>query len=165
MDTDFDTVLQDYGALISRVAASYEANPALSQELTQEMCLAVWQALDRFRGASSLKTYVLRVAHNKGVNHVAYYANKPKEEQFCEMTSLNSSKITDVERQQSHSQQVALLLHHVRQLPIQTRQIVTMSMEGLSYQDIAEVCGIQVNNVGVILNRARKGLLESMQND
>lgn len=164
MNTDFDTILQEFGPLIGRVAASYEANPALCQELTQEMCLAVWQALNKFRGASSLKTYVLRIAHNKAVNHVAYHANRPKEEEFCEITTGQRIE-SSLEHQQSQSQQVDRLLYHVRQLPIQTRQIVTMSMEGLSYQDIAQVCGVNSNNVGVILNRAKKALMELMQND
>ena len=128
------------------------------------MCLAVWQALDNFRGASSMKTYVLRVAHNKGVNHVAYYANKPREEEFSEVTNVGQAKVQDVELLQSQSQQVERLLQQVRELPIQTRQVVTMSMEGLSYQDIAQVCGLQANNVGVILNRAKKTLVESMNN-
>ena len=164
MNRDFETVLEEFGPLLSRVAASYEANPARSQELTQDICLAVWQSLDGFRGASSLKTYVLRVAHNKAVNHVAYYANKPREEDYCEVTNAGTHNNTSLEHQQEHRQQVEQLLSHVRQLPIQTRQIVTMSMEGLSYQDIAEVCGLNVNNVGVILNRAKKVLMESMQN-
>ena len=129
------------------------------------MCLAVWQALGKFRGASSLKTYVLRIAHNKAVNHVAYHANKPGEESYCEFSSHEPRKEDNVEHQQSKSQQVERLLFHVRQLPIQHRQVVTMSMEGLSYQDIGEVCGLNTSNVGVILNRAKKTLMELMQDD
>ena len=129
------------------------------------MCLAVWQALDRFRGASSLKTYVLRVAHNKAVNHVAYHVKRPDEDSFCEVTTAQGMENGNVESQLGQTQQVERLLYFVRQLPIQSRQIVTMSMEGLSYQEIAEVCGIQSNNVGVILNRAKKSLMESMNDD
>ena len=163
MTTDFKQVLQEFGPLISRVAKTYEANHALSQELTQEMCLAIWQALQKFRGESSVKTFVLKVAHNKGVNHVAYYARIPRQGSLEDEQVTSLASLQDVERQSAHHKQIEQLLDAVRQLPIQSRQVVTMSMEGMSYQDIAEVCGISVSNVGVLLNRAKQKLSERVQ--
>ena len=43
MQADFKDILNQHQALLSRVAASYEANEALQQELLQEIALAVWQ--------------------------------------------------------------------------------------------------------------------------
>lgn len=63
----------------------------------------------------------------------------------------------------AEQQQIQTMLKEIREMPIQTRQVVTMSMEGLSYSEIAEACGISASNAGVILNRARKVLMESIQ--
>ena len=63
----------------------------------------------------------------------------------------------------AEQQQIQTMLKEIREMPIQTRQVVTMSMEGLSYSEIADACGISDSNVGVILNRARKVLMESIQ--
>ena len=49
LSTDFSQVLQDHAALLGRVAATYEANFHLRQELLQEISLAVWQALEKFK--------------------------------------------------------------------------------------------------------------------
>ncbi len=163
-ETDFESILSQYGPLLSRVASSYEANAHLRQELLQEITLAVWQALRSFKGDSSLKTYVLRVAHNKAVSHVAYHAKQPHNETYCEVTAPSSHSQT-VETVTAQNHQVEKLLVAVRQLPIQVRQIVTMSMEGLSYQDIAQVCGMTANNVGVALTRAKKVLVEKVQDE
>jgi RNA polymerase sigma-70 factor (ECF subfamily) len=163
LSTDYSQVLQEHAALLSRVAATYEANFHLRQELLQEISLAVWQALVRFKGDSSVKTYVLRVAHNKAISHVAYHAKQPRNESYCEVATpqLNQAVSSDV--QLAQQQQIQSMLKEIRKMPIQTRQVVTMSMEGLSYDEIAGACGISSSNAGVILNRARKVLMETIQ--
>jgi RNA polymerase sigma-70 factor (ECF subfamily) len=146
--------------LLSRVASTYEANHHLQQELLQEISLAVWQALKSFKGESSEKTYVMRVAHNRAVNHVAYHAKQPHNDSYCEVENPVGGSHATAEKALHQDEQITSLLLAVRKMPIQTRQVVTLSMEGLSYQEIAEVSGIKANNVGVILNRARKTLME-----
>ncbi|MCV2885866.1 sigma-70 family RNA polymerase sigma factor [Aestuariibacter sp. AA17] len=148
-------ILQEYAPILSRVATSYEANAAMAQELSQEMCLAVWQSLSKFKGNSSVKTYIYRVAHNKGVSHVAYHANRPKHADMSEH-SMDIACSTNVETTVSSNQQIQELLTAVRNLSMSSRQVLTMSMEGLSYQEIGEVMGMNTNQVGVILNRAKK---------
>lgn len=156
-DHDFSAILSEHGPALGRVAASYEANPALQQELLQEISLAVWQALQSFKHNSSVKTYIMRVAHNRAVNHVAKQARQTDRYALHDNGDLAS---TCNEQQQQDQQRLALLLNAIRQLPLQPRQIVTLSMEGFSYHEISEVVGIAANNVGVILNRTRKSLRE-----
>lgn len=165
MSKGFEQILTDHGPMLSRLASSYEANHHLHQELLQEISVAVWQALKGFRADSSLRTYILRVAHNKAVNHVAYHARQPRNDSYCEVSQPLPSHVPSFESSIGQNQQVQKLLSEVRKLPLQARQIVTMSMEGLSYQEIAEVCGLTTSNIGVILNRAKKSLLESMHDD
>jgi RNA polymerase sigma-70 factor (ECF subfamily) len=164
LSKDFSQVLQQHAALLGRVAATYEANFHMRQELLQEISLAVWQALEKFKGDSSVKTYVLRVAHNRAITHVAYHAKQPRNDSYCEMESPEPSHRPSTDEQIDQQQQIQLMLAQVRQMPIQARQVVTMSMEGLSYDEIADACGISPSNAGVVLNRARKVLMESIQN-
>ncbi len=163
MSKDFSQILQQHAALLGRVAATYEANFHLRQELLQEISLAVWQALEKFKGESSVKTYVLRVAHNKAITHVAYHAKQPRNDTYCEVETPQPNQQTSTDEQIAQQQQIQAMLNEIRKMPIQTRQVVTMSMEGLSYSQIADACGISCTNAGVILNRARKILMESIQ--
>ena len=163
MSKDFSQILQQHAALLGRVAATYEANFHLRQELLQEISLAVWQALEKFKGDSSVKTYVLRVAHNKAITHVAYHAKQPRNDSYCEVETPQPSQRASSDEQIIQQQQIQAMLNEIRKMPIQTRQVVTMSMEGLSYSEIADACGISGTNAGVILNRARKILMESIQ--
>ena len=163
LSKDYSQVLKEHAALLGRVAATYEANFHLRQELLQEISLAVWQALEKFKGDSSVKTYVLRVAHNKAITHVAYHTKQPRNDSYCEVETPQPGQQASSDVQIAQQQQIQTMLKEIRKMPIQTRQVVTMSMEGLSYSEIADTCGIIGSNVGVILNRARKVLMESIQ--
>lgn len=165
MSSDFSQVLQAHSALLGRVAATYEANFHLRQELLQEITFAVWQALEKFNGDSSVKTYILRVAHNKAITHVAYHAKQPRNSRYCEVEAPEPNSQSSTVEQLAQQQQIQKMLQEIRLMPIQTRQVVTMSMEGLSYDEIADACGISNSNAGVILNRARKALMESIAHD
>lgn len=165
MQIDFEQLLSDYGELFARVAATYEANLDKQQELVQEICLAVWQGLNRFEAKSSLRTYVLRIAHNRAVTHVNKNVKEPSEQarqgSDDEALALTSSS-QSAEAQLAQQQQAQLLVSLVRQLPVMPRQVLTLSMEGVSYQEIAEICGISASNVGVLINRAKQQLKDKM---
>ena len=48
---DFDQIARDHGAMIKRIAASYEADGSLAEELVQEIYFALWRALPGFRSS------------------------------------------------------------------------------------------------------------------
>src|SRR5688572_32410234 len=53
LEERYDRILRENGPAMRRVAAIYEADPARREDLFQEVCLALWQALPRFRGDCS----------------------------------------------------------------------------------------------------------------
>lgn len=169
---DFDSIIQKYSGLLTRVAAAYEANPALQQELFQEISLAVWQGLARFEGNSSIKTYILRIAHNRSVTHVSSQIKIPNFTEYNSVSDMDTpiskfassavQKNSNPESQAANQQAVSALLNAVRKLPIGARQVVTLSLEGVSYQDIADICGTTTSNVGVILNRSKQQIMGIM---
>lgn len=74
----FAQVIADFGPAIARVAASFEANPAIREELIQDIGLAIWSSIESFSGSGTLKGFVLRIAHNKSVDHLAKEAFRNK---------------------------------------------------------------------------------------
>ncbi len=69
LQREYETILRDYGASLSRLVASYEASPDAREDLLQEIQLALWKALPSFRGDCSVRTFVYRVAHNRALTH------------------------------------------------------------------------------------------------
>src|SRR3546814_19424760 len=68
---DIDDVLRQHGPMLSRIAASYEFESARREDLLQEISLALWRALPRWRGEASLRTFAARIAHNRAVDPLA----------------------------------------------------------------------------------------------
>jgi RNA polymerase sigma factor (sigma-70 family) len=139
-----------------RVARNYEANAALQEELLQEILLAVWESLPSLRDVARLKPYVLRIAHNIGATHVAR-AMRSRADVSIDDEMNRAALPSHPDESQSRS---ALLLDAVRRLPLPSRQVISLLLEGLSYQEIAEVLEIDISNVGVRAHRAKKLLQE-----
>ena len=66
----FERWIRDYGAMVSRIASTYEACPSLAEELVQESFMGLWRALPGFREEASAKTFVARITHNVCISHV-----------------------------------------------------------------------------------------------
>jgi RNA polymerase sigma-70 factor (ECF subfamily) len=151
----FEAILVEYEAPLRRLASAYEKDAFLQNDLIQEIRLALWRALPSFRGQSSERTFIYRIAHNRALTHIA----KRRPEQLdMEMAldlpdiSPNPEEIIVLRRQREE-------LHaRIASLPLTLRQVVTLALEGLSNFDISQVLGISEGNVAVRLTRAKKQL-------
>jgi RNA polymerase sigma factor (sigma-70 family) len=143
------------GAALARLAASYAREPGDREDLFQEIAVAIWQALPRFRGECSERTFLFRIAHNRGIAHLARLRLPTIE--AGENLELRDAR-PDPEQSLSAEQQGRHLLDAVLGLPVGYRQVVTLALEGMSYAEIGDVLGIAESNVGARLTRARQML-------
>lgn len=156
----FATLLDEHAGLLSRIASSYEADPALRDDLLQDIAMALWRALPDWRGEASLKTFVARIAHNRCVTHVASRVRRPATAELDENIAEADAHGPD---EHAHRDQQRLRLQAaVRGLPLGLRQAVSLALEGFSHQEIADALGIAANSVGVRLHRARAALTSAL---
>ncbi len=162
MQGEADKVVAEFGPALARVAAAYERDRALREELVQEILLAVVVALPRLEDPAKLKPFVYRIAHNRAVSHVARRVREPRTEEADDAlrSDAPSQERALIDRQQSEA-----LVEAVRALPLPYRQVVTLLLEDLSYEEIAEALGISLSNVGVRANRAKAKLRELLGHD
>lgn len=155
---DFDRIVAEMGPALRRVAAAYERDAALREDLLQDMLIAIARSLPRLRDQARLRPFVFRIAHNKGVDHVARHAGEPRAEEVPEdLLRPDGSPEQDlIARQRAEHLWAA-----VRRLELPYRQVIALLMEDLTYAEIAEALGIGISNVGVRINRA-KTLLRSL---
>jgi RNA polymerase sigma factor (sigma-70 family) len=152
LDETLDRLLREHGAAIARVARLYEFDAARREDLFQEICVAIWRALPSFRGESSERTFIFRIAHNRGVSHRA--RQRPPAEPIDEAGDI-AHPAPHPDAGIYRQQQRAALEAAVARLPVVLAQVLTLTLEGLSQRDIADVLGISENNVAVRATRAR----------
>ena len=149
---NFADLLREHGALIARIAASYEADRELARDLTQEILLAVWRALPSFREESSQRTFVARIAHNRAISHVARAANLPAMVPISEELACPLPMPETVLLEEDQSLQV---LAAVQRLPLPHRQVASLVLDDFSPAEIAQILGLSVNAVAIRSSRAR----------
>ncbi len=154
-ELSFEEILKSHRAAISRVVTSYEAIKSLQEELYQEISMAIWKALPKFDNQSSLKTYILSIAHRRAISHVAKYAREPRQIQLDEQNIKTEQCPSE---QFEKQQRINKMLLAMRKLPMVERQLVALALEGVSYKEIALILGITTNLVGVKLGRAKHKL-------
>jgi RNA polymerase sigma-70 factor (ECF subfamily) len=162
MRPNAEEIVTQFAPALGRIAASYERNPALRDELLQEVLLAVITSLPRLTDADKLKPYVFRIAHNRCVSHVAQRMREHGTEEYIDdvVAEVASQEQVQIARERSER-----LLDAVRRLGLPYRQVVTLLLEDLDYEEIAETLGISVSNVGVRVNRAKQQLKAMLHDD
>lgn len=165
-----EKLLSEYAPLMARIAATFEANKSLQDELIQEMSLAVWRAFEGaskgsdsgFRGEASVKTFVAKVAHNKAVDHVI---KKQRRKEFTHDGEFDSSHTTSasLSRDATLQENAMDLMTGLRQLEIKYRQVLALLLEGFSQLEIANMLGIKETAVAKRVSRARQQLTQIME--
>lgn len=149
-----ERLLQQHLPMLERIVASYEAIPAIQQELMQEVVLAIWTSYKNFKGDASVKTYFARIAHNRCISHV----DKAVRQVSITIPDTLDEHYQDNVEHLSSSEKYEHLLKQIRQLPLLQKQVISLFLEGFSYNEIADVCGLTTTNVGVMLNRLKSKL-------
>ncbi len=147
--------LQTHLPMLERIVASYEAIPAIQQELMQEVVLAIWSAYQNYKGDALVKTYFARIAHNRCISHV------DKAVKTLSGQQLDGDIIApmQLDKELDDAQKYQLLVEQIRLLPLLQKQVISLFLEGFSYAQIADICSLSTSNVGVMLTRI-KGRLE-----
>ena len=157
-DERFERVVQTYGAALRRLAGAWSRDPAAQDDVLQEILVAIWRALPRFRGESAERTFVFRVAMNRALTH--RFRQPPRSEPLDAAAYVSDPQETP-EAAATTSEARARLMAALHALPTAQREILALSLEGLSHREIADILGITENNAGVRLTRARRALLDA----
>ena len=152
----FKRWLNDCSGLMLKVARAFAPTDADRQDLIQEILLQLWRSVPRFEGKAKSSTWVYRVAMNTALA----WRRKEIHRRVPQVPLLDIETVpADPDALTAERRELVESLYGaIRQLPRIDACIVMMSLDGLSYREMAEVLGISENHVGVKLNRAKEQL-------
>jgi RNA polymerase sigma-70 factor (ECF subfamily) len=151
------------------------ASPEECQEVLQETYLAVHKGLAGFKGESKLTTWMFSLAHHKICDRIADRHRSHQELTEERMAALSTEGAdgglagatawdAPPDRLSARNAVEALIGKAIEALPEQARRIYHLrDVEGLSGEEAASVTGMTPENVRVQLHRARRKIVEWVQ--
>ncbi|AMX02263.1 RNA polymerase sigma factor RpoE [Microbulbifer thermotolerans] len=166
----FDLLVLKYQHKIVAVISRFIKDHSEVQDVTQEAFVKAYRALANFRGESAFYTWMYRIAINTAKNHLVSRSRRPPssdvdldDAEFYSGADLLRDNETP-ENQLFRDQLEAAVHEAIRALPEDLRSAVTLrEMEGLSYEEIAEVMGCPVGTVRSRIFRAREAIDRTVQ--
>ena len=154
----FERWMADHIAILYRVVNGFAESPDRN-DLMQEIMLAVWKAIPSFRGQAQATTFIYRVSHNAALTWRRTQRNYIKRVEHAELF-VGAQPLSS--QPQLNDERLEQLYAAIRRLPEVDRSLVLLSLDGLSYQEMAGIHGISESNVGVRLNRIKQRLTKTL---
>ncbi len=142
----------------------YARDVEARKDLYQEMMFQLWRSLPSFAGASSIDTWVYRVALNTALTHTrrrSVHVETRLEDEHLETADLGAP-LDAADETLDLSEQSERLYAAIDRLGDVDRMLVTMHLDDRSYREMAEVIGISESHVGVKLHRIKKSLARAL---
>ncbi len=154
MEKDFITMVNNNRALIFKVCNLYSRDHEDRKDLFQEIILQLWKSFPSFRRDAANTTWTYRVALNTAISNFRKELRKP------EKSSLSDAEfeIPDISDLQNVSDKNDSLREAIDKLTEIEKAIILLYLEEKSYEEMSEIMGISISNVGVRLNRIKNKL-------
>ncbi len=154
---DLHLLVTEHGDAIFRLALSVVRDRALAEDIAQETLVKAWLALPSFRGESSMRGWVLRIAHNTSISTL-----RRRRAILTDPHDLPEEPVRADRSVESRVLSGAAMDDFVEALDTLdelSRSIVVLrEVEGMPYEEIAEILEIPMPTVKTRLLRARRRL-------
>ena len=155
----FDEVYQCYFDSVYRYVLSLSREPHVAEEITQETFFKALRSLDRFRGDSSMKSWLCSIAKNIWLSEQRKKKAQPIDDE--ETLPDPSPGPEESFMRRDESMRIHRLLHRLDE---PYREVFTLRTLGqLSFRDIGELFDKSENWACVVYHRARARLKEEME--
>ncbi|PKR84449.1 RNA polymerase factor sigma C [Heyndrickxia camelliae] len=162
-DELIDEMMTRYGQDILRLVFSYVENEAIAEELTQDIFVKCYKSLHTYRGKSTLKTWLWRIAINHCKDFLKSWYNKKVINTGEELLN-NKPSNEAVEQTVIQKEEEGQLVSTLMDLPIKYREVIFLFYyEELSIKEIAMMTEVGENTVKTRLRRAKQLLKERLE--
>lgn len=154
--------LEENKQKLLRLCSVYAIDNDDKKDLFQEVAYNVWRSMPSFQSKSSINTWMFKIALN-----VCLRLQKKNNTRQERRTSLDGITIKDVETEESsndQNKQLIQLRNCIKKLNEADKAVITLYLEEMPYNEIANITGLSENHVAVKLKRTKKKLLNCINN-
>ena len=170
----FEELVERYQRYVFNIVYQHLGDPSEVEDAAQEIFLRIFKSIKRFRGNSSLETWIYRIA----LNYVRSYWHRrgllgrlfiqppvhTDEERGFDVTSTLAADTRDPAATAEHLRLAEAIVQVVKQLPPIYREVLIMrEIQELGYEEIAEILGVNLGTVKSRIKRARDLVREKVR--
>jgi RNA polymerase sigma-70 factor (ECF subfamily) len=163
-------LVAEHQRMVVQLAVNLLGDRDEALDLSQEVFLRVFRTIHRFRGQSSLRTWIYRIAVNQARNRHRFWRRRHRGDQvsldqhIAAHGDFESAAELGPDRILAQKQLAERLQHALDHLPFDQRTVVVLrEVDGLSYEEIAYSLGVAVGTVKSRLTRARQALRQELR--
>ena len=161
----FDLLVRKYQHRIAKLVSRFVSDRSEVEDVTQEAFIKAWRAIKGFRGDSAFYTWLYRIAINTAKNYLVSQGRRPPatdiEAEEAEGTSMGVTlRENATPESHLHADEIAMTVERaVARLPEDLRTAITLrEIDGLSYEEIADVMDCPIGTVRSRIFRAREAI-------
>ena len=165
----FDTVVELYKDRIVTYLAYMLGDEQEAQDLAQEVFIRAFVSIGSFRGDCSLQTWLYRIAHNLGIDHIRRKRRAPEQVSLDapvrlaegEVEGQWEGEVSDPVEEAERGELAEMVRKAVARLPEKLRAVVVLhDLQQMTYEEVARVLRCPVGTVKSRLFHARARLRE-----
>lgn len=165
----YNILVIKYQHKVAQIISKFVGNSADVSDVAQEAFIKAYKAINNFRGESSFYTWLYRIVVNAAKTYLESNSKRKNHidvdsEEFQSIDSqgvLTSRESPDKIIESQELQQV--ILSAMNELPEELRQAIMLrEVEGMSYEDMADLLQIPIGTVRSRIFRARQFIEEKM---
>jgi RNA polymerase sigma-70 factor (ECF subfamily) len=170
-ETAFDWLVTHYHGPVYNLILGMLADTADAADAAQEVFLKAFKGIRHFRQGSSLKTWLYRIAIREALNHRRWFKRHLQKNVSIDAEPEEGFAHIDVEDlsatpfDQLAAQEIQIAVQGaLQQVPEVFRSAVILrDLEGLSYEEVAEVLDVSVGTVKSRILRGRRALKDILE--
>ncbi|HYF66532.1 MAG TPA: sigma-70 family RNA polymerase sigma factor [Ohtaekwangia sp.] len=157
-ETRFNDLFTSYYKKVFRLCKGYfNGNEAMASDAAQDIFVKIWEYLDSFRNESKISTWIYRISVNTCLLHLR-------------KQSGNREKATDIfpaiaaePYTSDNEEKLKKMYGCINKLDEKNKVIILMVLEGISYEEIAEIVGTSEETLRVKIHRIKGNLTKCVQ--
>src|SRR5215472_13929291 len=170
-ETAFDWLVNHYHAPVYNLALGMLGDTADAADAAQEVFLKAFKGICSFRQGSSLKTWLYRIAIREALNHRRWFKRHllknvsidAEPQEGCTPLDIEDLSATPFDQLAAHEIQEAVQGALLKVPEVFRSAVILRDIEGLSYEEVAEVLDCSVGTVKSRILRGRRALKEILE--
>lgn len=152
LEQEFISTVQQNKQIIYKVCYMYASNSYELNDLYQEVVINLWRGFSNFRGDSSISSWIYRIGLNTCISYYRKSSSRPKT-----VALVDNLEVYEDTAKTAQLKELYRLINMLNKLE---RALILLWLDDKTYDEIAEIMGLNRNTIASKLKRIKTKIVE-----